>query len=767
MNLKREVKTITTTTNASSGYISVYGTNSNGCGNGIASSKYIQVDAQPATAVAGSDLSNLCTGNAALTATAVTTPNTGSWTQLSGPTNLVIPSGNNVSISGMVTPSSTYSFVWSVSNGGVCPAKKDTLTVNVNTSSVSCSPTADFLVNPSSYACAGAQVQLTDNSVSANTWTWSSNPISGVNFSSTSTQNPTVTFATAGSYTVSLQIHSNATGLNYNTNKVITVKTTPAKPGAISGLTSSCAGNPNQVNYSIAPVSDADSYNWALPSGANLSTNTGTGISVLYGALATDGNISVTATNNCGTSAASTLAINITELPLAAGSISGSTNVCQGQNGVSYTVPPINYATSYVWTDIAGNKTTTAVPNITYNIATNAANGSVWVKGINSCGSGDSSYVNVIVNPLPGSTGVITGNALLTVCPAASAESYYINPAGNATSYNWVISNGGVITYGANSDSIVVDFSSANGSGTIQVNAINACGNGSVSAALNVHFMNLPTVDLCIVTVDTASLHNEIYWVRPQTTEIDSFKVYRKLTALTDTLIGTVAYSSPSYLKDMLVIDNPNTNPYEYTISTIDACGNEGAKSAYHKTMFLTVSNGPGVMNLAWNQYVGQTVNYYRILRDTTGSGNWELLNGLVPPSTNVYVDNAIPVTQPNTRYKVEVDWLTTCDPSRGAINTSRSNIKTSSFTVGLNYNISLSDVSIYPSPAHDIANIELQATWQHAQLSICNELGQLVYHQKTNGDKVVLNTGNFAPGVYILSLQNEKGQISKKLIIE
>ncbi len=760
--------TISTVTSAVSGSISVYGTNANGCGNGIASSQSVQVDAQPAAAVAGADQSNLCTGNVALTATAVTTPNTGVWTQLSGPTTVTVPTGNNVSISGMVTPTSTYAFVWAVTNGGVCPAKKDTLTVGVNTNAGACTPSAGFLVNPSTYACAGSVVNLTDNSVSANTWTWSSSPSVGVNFSSTTTANPTVTFATAGTYTVSLQIHSNATGLNYNTNKAVVVKTTPATPGTIAGLASSCANNPNQVSYSITAVTDADGYNWTAPSGANISTNTGNGITILYGPSATDGNVSVTASNTCGTSSAATLAINVNELPVAAGAVSGPATVCQGQNNVTYTLPTINYASNYVWTDILGNTSTTAVPTITYNFATNANNGTIRVKGTNTCGTGDSSSKAITVNPLPDNPGFITGTTLLTTCPVSDTISYHVAAINNATGYVWTVSNGGVITSGANTANIVVDFSSASGAGTIQVKGSNACGNGQLSAALNVNFAPFPTADLCIVTVDTSSLHNEIYWTHPQTTAIDSFKIYRKLTSLTDTLVGTVAFTDPGYLKDMLAIDNPNTNPFEYAISALDTCGNEGAKSAYHKTMFLTVSNGTGVMNLSWNLYVGQTVDFYRILRDSAGTGNWELLNGQVPPSTNVYVDNNLPQIVSNIRYKVDVAWVTSCDPNRGAINTSRSNIKTSSFTVGVNdNNMQASDVSVFPNPSHGQLMIELKAAAKNTIINISNELGQTVYAQKTNTNNTILNTENFAKGMYFITIINEKGKVVKKLMVD
>lgn len=83
---------------------------------------------------------------------------------------------------------------------------------------------------------------------------------------------------------------------------------TPAQPGTISGSTSLCEGA--VVTYSIAAVSLATSYTWTVPTGSVIQSGQGTtSITVLIGT--TSGNISVTASNSCGTSAARTLAVTV------------------------------------------------------------------------------------------------------------------------------------------------------------------------------------------------------------------------------------------------------------------------------------------------------------------------------------------------------------------------------------------------------------------------------------------------------------------------
>ena len=90
---------------------------------------------------------------------------------------------------------------------------------------VAAAPVANFNV-ASTNICTAASIQLTDQSLNAPTsWTWTATSGTGVTFSSINAQNPTVTFANAGTYTISL-IAKNVTGQN-TTTKTVTVNTTP------------------------------------------------------------------------------------------------------------------------------------------------------------------------------------------------------------------------------------------------------------------------------------------------------------------------------------------------------------------------------------------------------------------------------------------------------------------------------------------------------------------------------------------------------------
>ena len=97
-----------------------------------------------------------------------------------------------------------------------------------------------------------------------------------------------------------LQIYS---GVNWENIYCLgdTACITPSTPGAITGNDTVCSGTAGEP-YSIAVVSGAASYNWTVPSGATVTSGQGTtSITVDFGSAS--GNVSVTASNSCGTSA--------------------------------------------------------------------------------------------------------------------------------------------------------------------------------------------------------------------------------------------------------------------------------------------------------------------------------------------------------------------------------------------------------------------------------------------------------------------------------
>ncbi len=100
-------------------------------------------------------------------------------------------------------------------------------------------------------------------------------------------------------------------------------------PGAITGSSAVCSGA-TDVAYSISEMSDATSYSWTVPAEASIVSGSGTN-SILVDFGTTSGNVSVTASNSCGSSDARVLAVTVSPNSVG-GSISGSSNICLGSD---------------------------------------------------------------------------------------------------------------------------------------------------------------------------------------------------------------------------------------------------------------------------------------------------------------------------------------------------------------------------------------------------------------------------------------------------
>jgi len=116
-------------------------------------------------------------------------------------------------------------------------------------------------------------------------------------------------------------------------------------------------------------------------------------------------------------------------VPQAASNIIGATNVCKGQNNVTYIVPPITYATSYEWTFPQGANGYSNSNGININFGDSAISGEVTVRGYNPAGYGPPSSINVAVNSIPDAP-AISQNANMLVSNTAVGNQWYMQGSG-------------------------------------------------------------------------------------------------------------------------------------------------------------------------------------------------------------------------------------------------------------------------------------------------------------------------------------------------
>ncbi len=258
---------------------------------------------------------------------------------------------------------------------------------------------------------------------------------------------------------------------------MVYVDSLPLANHPVNGLSTVCQGQ-NNVIYTIDPLQYAASYSWTLPPGAT-GTSTTNSVTLDYATSATTGTLIVHGLNPCGNGPDITMAVTVDPLPSAAGLITGPPEVCQGQQGVVFSVPVIANATSYIWnlppgcTIVSGAGTT----NILVNVSLNAASGIVSASGSNNCGTGVAYSIPLLINLFPQPAGIINGPPV--VCQGQQGAVYNIPLVTGADSYQWILPPGAYITAGLGTNTVTLSFDSTALSGNLTVCGHSVdCGNG-------------------------------------------------------------------------------------------------------------------------------------------------------------------------------------------------------------------------------------------------------------------------------------------------
>lgn len=274
---------------------------------------------------------------------------------------------------------------------------------NINITGVTAGAPPTALFTTSSNTCSGQTVSLTDNSTNNPTaWAWTT---SGGTLSDSNIQNPTITFVTGGTYTISL-IATNSFGSSTPLSQTVTINQTPiavaSNPGPFCVL--------GQINLTS---SGGASYTWAGPSGY---TSTAQNPVRNSASLSMAGVYTVTVTDN-GCSSTATTSVVVNNKPTSI--ISSSTNsFCIGNSltlsgstssgGGSFIIA--NYQWQLAGVPISGAN------SVTY-AATQAGVYSLVVTNTGGC-STTSANKTLTANPLPNVIATASPND--TVCGGSS-----------------------------------------------------------------------------------------------------------------------------------------------------------------------------------------------------------------------------------------------------------------------------------------------------------------------------------------------------------
>jgi len=256
-------------------------------------------------------------------------------------------------------------------------------------------------------------------------YSWSSNP---AGFTS-SAQNPVVSPTVSTQYIVQITSDIDTTSASVT----VIVNFSPAVPGLIAGPTSICKGSTN-VSYAVPSVPNATGYIWIMPYGASIISGQNTdNILVNFSPNAISGEITVMATNDCGTGQAASITVDLYSVPVANAGInqtvnSGATVTLNGSanGGSGY----FNYLWSpaYLFQN-ASLKNPTTIP-----LTSSATLTLIVIDNITGCS--DSTNVQVLV--IGGVLSVVASTDPASVCQGNPLTLHALPTGGTGNyTYSW------------------------------------------------------------------------------------------------------------------------------------------------------------------------------------------------------------------------------------------------------------------------------------------------------------------------------------------
>ncbi len=450
--------------------------------------------------------------------------------------------------SGVVTGVSAGSTTVTYSVSNSCGTA--TATASINVSSLASAGT----ISGTSIFCAGTSSLLSTTGTGGS---WSSSNASVATVSATGN----VTGVTGGSATITYSVSSGC-GSAFAT---LPVTVNPAPDfGTISGPTAVCLGS----SITLTETSTSGSWSSTNPSVATISA-AGVVTPVTTGTTT----ISYTATNSCGTGAA-TYTVTVGVAPNA-GSITGTPNVCIGS-----TTTLANAAGGGTW-----SSSNSAVASVnTSGVVTGVSNGTATISYTvtTSCATA-SATINVNSNPFP-NAGTITGPA--NVCIGSTAT--YVDTTAGGT---WSSGNTAIAT--VNSAGVVTGV--ATGAVNIYYSVSNACGSTNVTIAIHV------------ITAGTAGAITGTTTVCPGATTVLSDTISGGVWSSSDTTIATISTTG------IATGVRGGTATISYGVSS--SCGVTYAT----RTLTVTPATDPGTLSGGTTFCPGAT----SALSATVSGGTW------------------------------------------------------------------------------------------------------------------------------------------------
>jgi len=295
--------------------------------------------------------------------------------------------------------------------------------------------------------CSPLSVNYSDQSTGVNTYQWD---IPGGTPASSTIQNPSITYNTAGTYDATLTAWSSSTfrGNKMVKTSYINITSLPDAPGPPTGASQLCSNPPNQT-YSASAATGATSYTWDLqPPSAGVLTPSNNSCTIDFdNAYVGTAMLKVKATNTCGDGPWSpTLSITVSTQPGIPGTPTGPALLCLNPANTDYQTTGSAPATSYIWEitpTTAGSITGTWTTGTVDWAPTYVGTAQINVAAINGgCQGTWSASLNVNVDSGPGVFSMTGGG----VTCATGGTGVAVGLDGSQTGINYTLYLNGTAT---------------------------------------------------------------------------------------------------------------------------------------------------------------------------------------------------------------------------------------------------------------------------------------------------------------------------------
>lgn len=260
--------------------------------------------------------------------------------------------------------------------------------------------------------------------------------------------------------------------------------------------------------------------------------------------------------------------------------------------------------------------------------------------------------------------------------------------------------------------------------------------------------------EICKITADSLSLHNQIIWNSPGTNIADSVYLYKEGNVSNQfNKIGSFTASQPGSFIDQESDITVKSERYE--LSILDKCAFESDRGLAHKSVHLSINQGiNNTWNLIWELYEGVSVYSYNIYRGSA-AGALQLL-ATVSGTTSQYTDNH--ADSVNIYYQIEALLSSYCDSLKSS-NSSFSNIiDRHTSPHGISQKEADANFKIVSNPVSDHFSVETDHFSEISGVAVISANGKELRNW-SNPSKNKFDISDLHSGIYLLKIEFGKNR--------